>query len=105
MKRKNSQKRINPDNRAGYTGSVVGLTRLFGISHRKMRTLVAHLGAEGLITSQASPRGTTFRLTERGERVLRFTSADAEDFSTILSVLQRPYGIALLLIFKQSNTQ
>ena len=33
------------------TGSVLGLAELIGISHGKMRTLIGHLCAAGLITS------------------------------------------------------
>lgn len=87
----------------GATGSVLGLAKLLGISHRKIRTLLANLTAAGLITSQSSNRGTTLRLTPRGEQVMNFTSADVDDFSTILSVLQRPFGIAILHIIKQIN--
>lgn len=83
------------------TGSVLGLAELLGISHGKMRTLIANLCAAGLITSESSHKGTTFRLTARGEQVLNFSSADVNDFSTILSVLQRPFGIAVLHIIKQ----
>lgn len=83
------------------TGSVLSLAELLGISHGKMRTLIANLCASGLITSKSSNKGTTFRLTARGEQVLNFTSADVNDFSTILSVLQRPFGIAVLHIIKQ----
>lgn len=83
------------------TGSVLGLAELIGISHGKMRTLIGHLCAAGLITSESSNKGTAFRLTDRGEQVLNFTSADVDDFSTILSVLQRPFGIAILHIIKQ----
>ena len=79
------------------TGSVLGLAELIGISHGKMRTLIA----AGLITSESSNKGTAFRLTDRGEQVLNFTSADVDDFSTILSVIQRPFGIAILHIIKQ----
>ena len=75
------------------TGSVLGLAELIGISHGKMRTLIGHLCAAGLITSESSNKGTAFRLTDRGEQVLNFTSADVDDFSTILSVIQRPFGI------------
>lgn len=82
------------------TGSVLGLAKLLGISHRKIRTLLANLTAAGLITSESSNRGTTFRLTARGEQVMNFTSSDVDDFSTILSVLQRPFGIAVLHIIK-----
>ena len=32
------------------TGSVLGLAELIGISHGKMRTLIGHLCAAGLIT-------------------------------------------------------
>ena len=32
---------------------------------------------------------------------MNFTSADVDDFSTILSVIQRPFGIAILHIIKQ----
>ena len=78
------------------TGSVLGLAELIGISHGKMRTLIGHLCAAGLITSESSNKGTAFRLTDRGEQVLNFTSADVDDFSTILSVIQRPFGIAIL---------
>ena len=73
------------------TGSVLGLAELIGISHGKMRTLIGHLCAAGLITSESSNKGTAFRLTDRGEQVLNFTSADVDDFSTILSVIQRPW--------------
>ena len=83
------------------TGSVLGLAELIGISHGKMRTLIGHLCAAGLITSESSNKGTAFRLTDRGEQVLNFTSADVDDFSTILSVIQRPFGIAILHIIKQ----
>lgn len=83
------------------TGSVLGLAELIGISHGKMRTLIGHLCAAGLITSESSNKGTAFRLTDRGEQVLNFTSADVDDFSTILSVIQRPFGIAILLPLKQ----
>ena len=76
------------------TGSVLGLAELIGISHGKMRTLIGHLCAAGLITSESSNKGTAFRLTDRGEQVLNFTSA-------ILSVIQRPFGIAILHIIKQ----
>lgn len=82
------------------TDSVLGLAELLGISHGKMRTLIANLCAAGLITSESSNKGTTFGLTERGEQVLNFTSANVNDFSTILSVLQRPFGIAVLHIIK-----
>ena len=58
------------------TGSVLGLAELIGISHGKMRTLIGHLCAAGLITSESSNKGTAFRLTDRGEQVLNFTSAD-----------------------------
>ena len=58
------------------TGSVLGLAELIGISHGKMRTLIGHLCAAGLITSESSNKGTAFRFTDRGERVLNFTSAD-----------------------------
>lgn len=85
------------------TGSVLGLAELLGISHGKMRTLIANLCAAGLITSESSNKGTSFGLTERGEQVLNFTSADVNDFSTILSVIQRPFGIAILHIIKQLN--
>lgn len=103
MKRKHN--RIRPNNPASCTGSVLGLARLFGTSHRKMRTLVGSLCAAGLITSESSNRGTAFHLTDRGEQVLNFTSADVDDFATILSVLQRPFGIAVLHIIKQLNTK
>lgn len=85
----------------GATGSVLGLAKLLGISHRKMRTLVGNLTTAGLITSGSSNRGTTFRLTARGEQVMNFTSANVDDFSTILSVVQRPFGITVLHIIKQ----
>lgn len=62
------------------TGSVLGLAELIGISHGKMRTLIGHLCAAGLITSESSNKGTAFRLTDRGEQVLNFTSADVDDF-------------------------
>ena len=83
------------------TGSVLGLAELLGISHGKMRTLIANLCAAGLITSESSSRGTMFHLTNRGEQVLNFTAADVDDFSTILSVIQRPFGIAILHIINQ----
>ena len=51
--------------------------------------------------AESSNKGTAFRLTDRGEQVLNFTSADVDDFSTILSVIQRPFGIAILHIIKQ----
>ena len=79
------------------TGSVLGLAELIGIRS----TLIGHLCAAGLITSESSNKGTAFRLTDRGEQVLNFTSADVDDFSTILSVIQRPFGIAILHIIKQ----
>ena len=83
------------------TGSVLGLAELLGISHGKMRTLIANLCAAELITSESSSKGTIFRLTDRGEQVLNFASSDVSDFSTILSVIQRPFGIATLHIIKQ----
>lgn len=85
----------------GATGSVLGLAKLLGISHRKMRTLVGNLTTAGLITSESSNKGTAFRLTNRGEQVMNFTSANVDDFSTILSVVQRPFGITVLHIIKQ----
>lgn len=103
MKKNNHKKHIiNP---AGCTGSILGLANLFGTSHRKMRTLVGSLCAAGLITSESSNRGTAFHLTDRGEQVLNFASVDVDDFATILSVLQRPFGIAVLHIIKQLNTK
>lgn len=90
-----------PTNLNNATGSVLGLAELLGISHGKMRTLIANLCAAGLITSESSNKGTAFRLTNRGEQVLNFTSSNVDDFSTILSVLQRPFGIAVLHIIKQ----
>lgn len=101
MKRKTKNKRTDINSPNTCTGSVLGLAELIGISHGKMRTLIGHLCAAGLITSESSNKGTTFRLTDRGEQVLNFTSADVDDFSTILSVIQRPFGIAILHIIKQ----
>lgn len=101
MKRKNN--RIHPDNPTSCTSSVLGLADLLGISHGKMRTLIGNLCDAGLITSESTNKGTTFRLTDRGAQVLDFTSADVNDFATILSVLQRPFGIAVLHIIKQLN--
>ena len=87
------------------TGSVLGLAELIGISHGKMRTLIGHLCAAGLITRPTGRiqfRGRTESCRpDRGEQVLNFTSADVDDFSTILSVIQRPFGIAILHIIKQ----
>ncbi|WP_418991888.1 hypothetical protein [Alistipes sp.] len=92
---------MSTPNPNGTTSSVLGLARLLGLSHRKIRTLLSNLTAAGLITSRSSNRGTTFTLTDRGQQVLNFASADVDDFSTILSVLQRPFGIAVLHIIKQ----
>ncbi|WP_148467845.1 hypothetical protein [Alistipes sp.] len=47
--------------------SVLGLANLFGTTHRKMRSLIGILISAGLIESDASPRGTRFRITEHGE--------------------------------------
>lgn len=98
MNKEDRNKDVGPNT---CTGSVLGLAELIGISHGKMRTLIGHLCAAGLITSESSNKGTAFRLTDRGEQVLNFTSADVDDFSTILSVIQRPFGIAILHIIKQ----
>ena len=101
MNKKDRTKAFSPNSPNVCTGSVLGLAELLGISHGKMRTLIGHLCAAGLITSKSSNKGTAFRLTDRGEQVLNFTSADVDDFSTILSVIQRPFGIAILHIIKQ----
>lgn len=101
MKKEDRNKDVGPNSPNTCTGSVLGLAELIGISHGKMRTLIGHLCAAGLITSESSNKGTAFRLTDRGEQVLNFTSADVDDFSTILSVIQRPFGIAILHIIKQ----
>lgn len=85
------------------TGSVLGLTRLLGISRGKMRGLLAALVDEGLIECRSSTSGTTFRLTGRGIEALSFVSGDIEEFGAILSILRRPYGIAVLHIIKQLN--
>ena len=100
MNKEDRNKRTDINSPNGCTGSVLGLAELLGISHGKMRTLIGHLCAAGLITSKSSNKGTEFRLTDRGEQVLNFTSADVDDFSTILSVIQRPFGIAILHIIK-----
>lgn len=94
-----------PSNLNSATSSVLGLADLLGTSHGKMRALIGNLCDAGLITSESSNRGTAFHLTERGEQVLNFASADVDDFATILSVLQRPFGIAVLHIIKQLNTK
>lgn len=101
MNKEDRNKAIGPNSPNVCTGSVLGLAELIGISHGKMRTLIGHLRAAGLITSESSNKGTAFRLTDRGEQVLNFTSAEVDDFSTILSVIQRPFGIAILHIIKQ----
>lgn len=101
MNKEDRNKTAGPNSPNVCTDSVLGLAELIGISHGKMRTLIGHLCAAGLITSESSNKGTAFRLTDRGEQVLNFTSADVDDFSTILSVIQRPFGIAILHIIKQ----
>ena len=101
MNKEDRNKDVGPNSPNTCAGSVLGLAELIGISHGKMRTLIGHLCAAGLITSESSNKGTAFRLTDRGEQVLNFTSADVDDFSTILSVIQRPFGIAILHIIKQ----
>lgn len=84
-------------------GSVMGLAELLGTSRGKMRGLIAALVDEGLIECRTSNRGTTFRITGRGIEALSFVSAHIEDFGAILSILRRPYGIAVLHIIKQLN--
>ncbi len=85
--------------------SVLGLANLFGTTHGKMRSLIGILISAGLIESDASPRGTRFRITEHGEQILGFASTNIRDFADILAIVRHPYGIATLHIIKQLNSK
>ena len=57
MNKKDRNKAFSPNSPNVCTGSVLGLAELLGISHGKMRTLIGHLCAAGLITSKSSNKG------------------------------------------------
>ncbi|MGA7539624.1 MAG: phenylacetic acid degradation operon negative regulatory protein PaaX [Steroidobacteraceae bacterium] len=85
---------IAPRGGAVTLGSLIDLTRPFGLAERLVRTSVARLAAEGWLAATRHGRRSEYRLTESGQKL--FVEATRRIYGAIPSRWDRQWTLAVL---------